>query len=80
MKRTQNRPLVTGELCDREALVFARVIGVASIVWLGVLANWLAAALSLVAILLYVSSTRCGSSAAPRRTSCGEASPAACPC
>ena len=54
MKRTQKRPLVTGELTDREALVFAWVIGVASIVWLGVFANWLAAGLSLLAILVYV--------------------------
>ena len=54
MKRTQKRPLVTGELSDREALVFAWIIGVASIVWLAVFANWLAAALSLLAILVYV--------------------------
>ncbi|CAD5998052.1 heme o synthase [Agreia sp. COWG] len=54
MKRTQGRPLVTGELTDREALVFAWVIGIASIVWLAVFANLLAAALSLIAILLYV--------------------------
>jgi protoheme IX farnesyltransferase len=54
MKRTQKRPLVTGELTDREALVFAWVIGVASIVWLGVFANLLAAGLSLLAILVYV--------------------------
>ncbi|MCU1425544.1 MAG: protoheme farnesyltransferase, partial [Microbacteriaceae bacterium] len=54
MKRTQSRPLVTGDLSDREALVFAWVIGVASIVWLAVFTNWLAASLSLVAILVYV--------------------------
>ena len=54
MKRTQNRPLVTGELTDREALVFAWVTGVASIAVLGFLTNWLAAALSLAAILFYV--------------------------
>jgi protoheme IX farnesyltransferase len=54
MKRTQNRPLVTGEVGDREALVFAWVLGVASILWLGLLMNWLAAALSLAAILVYV--------------------------
>lgn len=54
MKRTKNRPLVTGELSDREALIFAYGLGVASIVWLGVFTNWLAAALSLGAILLYV--------------------------
>jgi protoheme IX farnesyltransferase len=54
MKRTSKRPLVTGELTDREALVFAWVIGVASILVLGVLVNWLAAALSLAAMLFYV--------------------------
>ena len=54
MKRTQKRPLVTGELTDREALIFAWVIGVASILWLGFTTNWLAAALSLAAILVYV--------------------------
>ncbi len=54
MDRTKKRPLVTGELSDREALVFAWVTGVASILWLGLLTNWLAAALSLGAILFYV--------------------------
>ena len=54
MKRTQRRPLVTGELTDREALVFAYALGAASIVWLWIFTNWLAALLSLAAILLYV--------------------------
>jgi protoheme IX farnesyltransferase len=54
MKRTSKRPLVTGELSDREALVFAWALGIASILVLGFFANWVAAALSLVAILLYV--------------------------
>ena len=54
MKRTQNRPLVTGELTDRQALVFAWLVGLASILWLLAFTNWLAAALSLGAILLYV--------------------------
>ena len=54
MKRTQGRPLVTGELTDREALVFAYGLGAASIAWLWLFTNWLAAALSLGAILLYV--------------------------
>jgi protoheme IX farnesyltransferase len=54
MKRTSRRPLVTGELSDREALVFSWVVGVASILWLGFLVNWLSAALSLAAILFYV--------------------------
>ncbi len=54
MNRTKKRPLVTGELTDREALVFAWVTGVASVLWLGLLINWLSAALSLAAILFYV--------------------------
>ena len=54
MNRTKRRPLVTGELTDRQALVFAWVLGAASIAWLWILTNWLAAALSFGAILLYV--------------------------
>lgn len=54
MKRTSTRPLVTGELTDREAFAFAWTIGAASILVLGLLVNWLAAALSLVAIMFYV--------------------------
>jgi heme o synthase len=54
MKRTENRPLVTGELTDRQALVFAWALGAASIAWLWVFTNALAAALSLAAIVLYV--------------------------
>lgn len=54
MKRTQKRPLVTGALSDREALVFAWVTGAASIAWLWYFTTPLAAVLSLVAILFYV--------------------------
>jgi len=54
MVRTKNRPLVTGELSDREAYVFAWVLGFASIVWLWLTTNWLAALLSLAAIVFYV--------------------------
>ena len=54
MGRTKGRPLVTGELSKREALIFSWAIGVASILWLGIFTNWLAAALSLAAILFYV--------------------------
>jgi len=54
MNRTKKRPLVTGELSDREALAFAWITGVVSVLWLGLLVNWLAAALSLAAILFYV--------------------------
>jgi protoheme IX farnesyltransferase len=54
MGRTAKRPLVTGELTTREALIFAWIIGAGSVLWLGLLVNWLAAALSLAAILFYV--------------------------
>jgi protoheme IX farnesyltransferase len=54
MKRTSRRPLVTGELTDREALVFSWVSGIASALWLGLLVNPLAAALSTFAIVIYV--------------------------
>ncbi len=54
MGRTKNRPLVTGELTQREALVFSWLIGVLSVLWFGFLINWLSAVLSLAAILFYV--------------------------
>ncbi|MFP7760445.1 heme o synthase [Marisediminicola sp. LYQ134] len=54
MDRTKNRPLVTGEVTDREALVFAWILGVVSIVWLAATTTWLAAAFSALAILFYV--------------------------
>ena len=54
MGRTKNRPLATGELTQREALVFAWSIGVISFVWFALVINLLSALLSLAAILLYV--------------------------
>ncbi len=54
MKRTSNRPLVTGEISDRSALVFSWVLGVLSVAWLWVTTNWLAAVLSAAAIFFYV--------------------------
>jgi protoheme IX farnesyltransferase len=54
MKRTKNRPLVTGELSPREALVFAWTLAVVSTVWLLVTTNVLAASLSVAAIAFYV--------------------------
>ena len=54
MGRTKNRPLVTGELTKRQALIFALVIGIFSVAWLWLTTNFLAAMLSLCAILFYV--------------------------
>ncbi|CAB4864312.1 unannotated protein [freshwater metagenome] len=54
MARTKGRPIVTGEVSPRSALVFAVAIGLASLVALTLVANVLAATLSLLAILFYV--------------------------
>ena len=54
MGRTKNRPLVTGELTHREAVLFAWGIGIFSFVWFAVVVNLLSALLSLAAILFYV--------------------------
>ena len=54
MARTKGRPIVTGEITPAKALTFAFVIGAASLVVLTLVANLLAAALSLAAILFYV--------------------------
>jgi len=54
MQRTVNRPLVTGEVSPRGALVFAWTLAAASTVWLWLTTNLLAAALSAAAIFFYV--------------------------
>jgi protoheme IX farnesyltransferase len=54
MKRTKNRPLVTGELTPRQAYVFAWILAVVSTGWLLLTTNALTAALSVAAILFYV--------------------------
>jgi heme o synthase len=54
MGRTKSRPLVTGELSAKEAYLFAWALGILSVIWLAVVVNLLAAALSLAAILFYV--------------------------
>jgi len=54
MQRTQNRPLVTGEVTPREALIFAFMLGIGSIAWMGGFTNWFAGGLAAAAILLYV--------------------------
>jgi protoheme IX farnesyltransferase len=54
MNRTKGRPIVSGEVSPRAALIFAWAIGIVSIVLLALVANILAAILSLAAILFYV--------------------------
>lgn len=54
MGRTSNRPLVTGDLSVTQAFVFATTLAVASVALLWWATNWLAAVLSLAAILFYV--------------------------
>jgi protoheme IX farnesyltransferase len=54
MKRTANRPLVTGEVAPREALVFAVGLEVIAFVELWTLVNLLSAVLAVSATLFYV--------------------------
>jgi heme o synthase len=54
MRRTEQRPLVTGMVTPREALVFGITLAVVSTVWLAVLVNPLSAALAVGALLFYV--------------------------
>ena len=54
MRRTERRPLVTGEVTDRQALVFAWLLSAVSVIFLTFAVNPLSGGLALVAILLYV--------------------------
>jgi len=54
MKRTSNRPLVTGEITPRNALIFAIGLEVGAAVWLALVVNPLSAALAVAATLFYV--------------------------
>ncbi len=54
MGRTKSRPLVTGDLSQREALIFSYALVLISVLWLGLLVNWLASLISLAALLFYV--------------------------
>lgn len=54
MNRTRRRPLVTGEITPRAALVFGVVLGVVSVAFFWVVVNVAAALLTAAAILLYV--------------------------
>jgi protoheme IX farnesyltransferase len=54
MHRTENRPLVTGEISPRAGLVFGLVLGVVSVTLLALTVNVVSAALALAAVLFYV--------------------------
>lgn len=54
MNRTRRRPLVTGEVSPRAALVFALALGVVSVAFFAVAVNLLAAGLTALAIVGYV--------------------------
>ncbi|MGZ4707081.1 MAG: heme o synthase, partial [Acidimicrobiales bacterium] len=54
MHRTERRPLATGLVSPREALVFGVVLGALSVAWLGLTVGWLAAVLAFGAIAFYV--------------------------
>lgn len=53
MKRTRKRPLVTGDVTPLQAVVFASILAVASVLWLGLVVNWFAAWLALAANVMY---------------------------
>ncbi|WP_432509215.1 heme o synthase [Kineococcus auxinigenes] len=54
MKRTSNRPLVTGAVTPRQALVFAAALGLTSVVLFVAFVNVLSAVLAVAAIALYI--------------------------
>jgi protoheme IX farnesyltransferase len=54
MRRTSRRPIPAGRVLPREALAFGVTLAVGSIAVLGLVANWLAAALLAFTIFFYV--------------------------
>src|SRR6478735_4189552 len=54
MRRTRRRALPRHLVSTRNALVFGLALGVVSTLWLGLLVNWLSAALALAANAFYV--------------------------
>lgn len=53
MNRTRKRPLVTGQISVRAATIFATALAVGSVLWFGLLVNWLSAILTVIAIVWY---------------------------
>ena len=54
MERTKDRPLVTGEITPREAIVFAFAVEIVAFAWLWATVNLLSACLAVSATLFYV--------------------------
>jgi heme o synthase len=54
MSRTANRPVASGRIAARDALVIGNVLGLAGVIWLGILVNWPAALWALAGFLCYV--------------------------
>jgi protoheme IX farnesyltransferase len=54
MRRTRKRPIPAGRMLKEDALGFGLVLAVLSVMTLGIVANWLAAALLLFTIFFYV--------------------------
>ncbi len=53
MRRTAGRPIPAGKIAPREALAFGLILSAFSIIFLGLLVNWLAAALLAFTIFFY---------------------------
>jgi len=54
MNRTKRRPIVTGQVSPRAALIFGLTLGVLSLTWLALVVNPASAWLTAAAILIYV--------------------------
>ena len=54
MVRTADRPVAAGRIAPREALAIGIALGVAGVLWLGLLVNWPAALWALAGYLFYV--------------------------
>src|SRR5690625_1526158 len=54
MHRTKRRPLVTGEITPRAAMIFGLVLGAISVLWLGFFVNWVSSLLGFIAFFFHV--------------------------
>ncbi len=54
MKRTKNRPIITGQVSARNAVIFGVALSIISALYLAVTVNLVSASLAIAAILLYV--------------------------